>query len=223
MKEGNEEISKVDWTFLLRFHAIFAVAVAISLTQCHEYGPTVLLLVIGWNLGFAVFSKGHVYRMWRFCAIQSMFQIFPDWFLVTSLGALHFPPNGVWRIGGAVSCYMAGMWSIPTFLIMLSSTAAVHPFWKYFLAAIVSLTIFGAAEFLLYYLDLWHCTDAVKQRLFGHVAVYILPAEAILGPTILYAYRATNSEGLLSQIVGAFATMLLYTGALAIAYLLIEQ
>ena len=108
----------------------------------------------------------------------------------------------------------------------------------YVQSSIISLVVFGAAEYLLYPLDLWHCTDKVQHVILGHVAVYVLPAEAILGPALVYTYRCAtiNSSStkaathqsddsaapLLSIVTAAIATMLLYTGALAVSYLLIE-
>ena len=89
------------------------------------------------------------------------------------------------------------------------------------LAALLSLVLLGASEQLTVPLNLWVCTPAVKNVL-GHVAVYVLPAEAALGPAVLVAHRMTCSRGLTTQFVAAVLVMLIYAGALAVSFLFLE-
>lgn len=86
---------------------------------------------------------------------------------------------------------------------------------------VISLGIFLPAEEAAYHFQLWQAVN-VKHR-FSNVAIYILPAEAILGPVIFYAYRKTEYRSILIKIVAAFIVMLIYTGAATLSYLLIEK
>ena len=83
---------------------------------------------------------------------------------------------------------MGGMWTIPTVLILASIPGREEPTkGEMVFSAIHALTVFGAAEQLTYPLNIWHAKN-VKYTT-GVVAIYVLPAEAILGPAILYFYR----------------------------------
>lgn len=223
--------------FVLFFHACFApvAVVALGLTRGHGWG--VLGLVVAWHAGMMLFSTPrtsssckttHLRQLYQFCALTSVLQVLPDWFLVTCLNTLEFPDSGVWRIGGAVSCYMAGMWAIPFMLILVLSNKvasffSASPVVMVLISMMVSLTIFASSEYLLFYLQLWQCNTNVVRHLIGdHVAIYVLPAEALLGPTVLYAYSVSRFQPLSIKCAASLATMLVYTGALAISYLLIE-
>ena len=82
--------------------------------------------------------------------------------------------------------------------------------------------VFGLSEQLTHPLNLWHATDSVAWTL-GNVAVYVLPAEAVLGPAALVAHRLTAGRGGGAVVAAAVATSLLYTGALAVAFLFMER
>ena len=96
------------------------------------------------------------------------------------------------------------------------------------LAAALALVVFGGAEFVLtapwHSLQLWSAT--ASKRVLGHVAVYVLPAEAALGGAALVAYRATEVaqgwDGNLKRLLAGAAVASFYTGALCLSYLLIE-
>lgn len=49
--------------------------------------------------------------------------------------------------------------------------------------------------------------DQVKHTL-DHVALYILPGEALLGSATLYMFRATQSKGFFAIVAGAAAVSL---------------
>ena len=198
---------------------------------CGNVGNTVLLLVASWHL--AIFLRGlleypRILSYYQFLLPLSLWFVFPDWFLVAFARTLHFPRNGsFWMIGDAVSPCMVGMWSIPGFLVL----HACYPNGKqqltavcYAKAAFASLVIFGAAENLLPFL--WAPTKCVVNRVgWGEegIAAYILPAETIFGPTMLYAYHTTkDSEHWYEPAIGAGMTMLVYTGAMAIGLLALE-
>lgn len=159
--------------FMLQFHAVFALACAVALgpslaseTPLYESGPAVLALVVGWNVAFWALAPESLRPLWRFTSVLSVFQVVPDWFLSSVLQTLHFPADGVWRVGGAVSVYMAGMWTIPLTIVLFVSGAAGKrgepAFSQLFLAAVVSLAVFAASEQLTVPLQLWHKTDKVS-------------------------------------------------------------
>ena len=60
----------------------------------------------------------------------------------------------------------------------------------------------------------------------GHVAVYVLPAEAALGGAALLTHKATEAAegwgGNLKRLLAGAAVAIFYTGALCLSYLLIE-
>ncbi len=147
-------------------------------------------------------------------------------------------------ISDAVTPAMAGMWSIPGLLILhtcypsqgsstttstttssTSSTTSTIPASSYIQASVVGLVIFFLAEQLLPFI--WKPTERVVTRVgWGEhgVAVYVLPAEFLLGGMILYGYHATkDSKTWLLPAVGAGLAMLVYTGALAIGLLIWES
>ena len=96
------------------------------------------------------------------------------------------------------------------------------------LAAALALVVFGGAEVALtapwHGLQLWSAT--ASKRVLGHVAVYVLPAEAALGGAALVGHRATEAaegwDGNLKRLLAGAAVATFYTGALCLSYLLIE-
>mmetsp|Transcript_25392 Transcript_25392/g.45988 ORF Transcript_25392/g.45988 Transcript_25392/m.45988 type:complete len:252 (+) Transcript_25392:135-890(+) len=232
--------------FVLWFHAGFFLIAAVALSPCliglvsattppgdefqqepcSDMGRCISALVVGWNVAFAFstfrFGFYQLFEYWRFVAMLSVLMVIPDFFLVDGMGTLHFPSDGAWQIGGAVSCYMAGMWSIPLLWILFVCPGSGEPcVQELFRAAGVALAVFGSAEHVLFPLNLWHATEKVHHMI-GHTAIYVMLAEAMLGSTVLFAYRATQNRGWLSQLVGCTITMLVYTGALAVSFLFVE-
>jgi hypothetical protein len=234
-------ISKASATsFVLGFHAVFFLIASIALYPCIDsliqakdnagsqcrISHTVTALTVGWNLSFAVITNrlGHdrLFSFWRFVAILSVFQVLPDWFLV-KLGTLTFPDDYVWKFAGAVSWYMAGMWSIPLLWILCICSHDKKPSKKdYYRSAFMSVLIFGAAEQLCYPLQIWQVTEQVAHKV-GNVALYILPGEALLGPAVLYAYHATLDCSWNRQVFAASMISVWYTGAVAVGHLLVEK
>ena len=237
-----------DVGFLLTFHAWFAAAAAVLLGPFflnleaaarlpYSSGTAVCGLILCWHIAFAILSRDHVerrplYEIWRFVSILSVLMVVPDWFLVDVLGSLIFPNDGAYMIGGSVSIYMAGMWSIPLMWILAcfplnhGAKSELQPtFFELCGAASVALVVFAAAEQLTVPLGLWVKDDKVKFTA-GHVALYVLPAEAALGAAALHAHRNTalvpGWTGSIRRLLAAAVVAVFYTGALAISYLLIE-
>ena len=146
----------------------------------------------------------------------------PDWFLAVGLGTLKFPDDGTWKIGGVVNVYMAHLWTIPLLLVVWSGQQEHLTAKGLLKAAAAALTIFGTSEHLFHPLTMWHHTEQVKH-VWGNAALYVLPAEALLGAVTLAAWHATASKGIGSKVIGAASVSIFYTGALAISYLFIEK
>jgi len=142
-------------------------------------------------------------------------------------------------IGGAVPAYMALMWAPPLTWVLAcfrgpagsEQSRPVPPATnlELLMAALAALSLFGAAELVLsapegaFPLRLW-AAENVQRRCFGHVACYVLPAEAALGAAALMDYRGTRSDafGHVQRVLMALAVAIFYAGALSVSYLLIE-
>jgi len=203
---------------------------------CGNVGNTVSLLVVAWHL--TIFLRGllqypRLLSFYRFLLPLSLFFVLPDWFLVSFAGTLEFPRNGsFWMIGNAVSPCMAGMWSIPGLLILKSCYPADEGSGSsktrltavcYAKAAVAGLVVFGTAEQCLPFI--WTATEHVVRRVgWGEgIAMYVMPAEALLGPMILYCYHVTkDATNWYQPVIAAGMTMLMYTGALSIGLLVWE-
>lgn len=234
-RSASNDVGGVALMRLLVFNAAFAVVAAAVLYPClganapppYSSGSAVGGLVLLWNLLFvATVAKGELYRMWRFSAVVSAFQLVPDMVLV-ALGTLEFPDDGAPQLLG-VSAYMAGMWTIPFVLILALSSrhgnggGGAPSAIELICAAVVSLTVFGLSEHLLHPLQLWQCTDAVAWRV-GNAAVYVLPPEALLGAILLLAYRIVPQERMGARTIAAIAVALVYTAALVASLALLER
>merc|ERR1711957_355965 len=146
-------------------------------------------------------NRPYLLAIWQFSATVSVFMVLPDWFLTEILGSLHFPADSGFKIGGVIPWYMALMWTIPFTLILNCFSGKGEPSSEQMkLASLLSLLIFGAAEHLATPIGIWSALGSVNEPkvLMGNVAAYVLPAEILLGPIILYTYRVTATRGILS-------------------------
>jgi hypothetical protein len=196
-------------------------------------GLTISTLVVFYTLGFLCAGPPAALRnQLVFAAILSVFQVVPDLFLASVLGALHFPDDGCPLLFGHVSAYMAGMWTIPILAVLWISDAApkkvgqrgglrLPTSTEMIMAALTALLVFGLAEEVTFPLGLWHARDKVQHKL-NHVALYVLAPEALLGSASLVAHRVTRDAALFGKAVAAAMVSLLYTGALAVSYMFFE-
>ena len=189
-------------------------------------GLRLLFLVFVYNttiLSWGLFRRDREWiHLWLFCITLSVFQVFPDWFLSAQLDILVFPEDGCFRIG-TVSGYMAGLWAIPLFIILyvgdrVRQRVSMETAWV--IVAVLSLMIFGGSEAFLWMLPSWH---AKNVTMIGHVAVYILGPEIILGLFAFAGYQFIKSKPLWTKVPIAFLVMLLYLGSAAYFYFLIEK
>lgn len=189
-------------------------------------GLKLFILVVIYNLIIGLIGIWRKYKVWigvwLYVLILSIFQIFPDWFLSAKLGVLVFPEDGLIKIG-TVSLYMMGLWAIPLFLITFIGTSFQERYSKlstYLVVTLLSLIIFGLAEQTMWMLQSWY---AQNVTMIGHVALYIIIPEIILGLSTYFGFKVIQEKSHLFKIPVAFSIMLLYLGSAAFFYFLIEH
>lgn len=211
-----------------QFYAGYAVlcALVLLLPVPLGAGARVLLLVAGWNLALPLFAWRLGYaewlRLWLFLLPLSMLLVFADWFFCDGIKTLEFADNGSPRIG-PVPVYMAGMWSIGLFLLVLigQGVAWSRSFAAALIAvAVASLAIFPPTELLALHLPLW---TAVRVPTTLGVANYILPAEMLLALLTFTAYDRLQHANRFAQLCAAAGVALAYTGAAGISYLFLGR
>lgn len=209
-------------------HGIFTLLCAIVLFAPLnlEIGIRLLALVIIYNLMMPLWglirNDSNLINLWLFALILSIFQVFPDWFLSQQLDVLVFPKDGCFRIG-TVSGYMAGLWAIPIFIIVfIGEQAYIRHSNKsaYAAVALTSFVLFVGSEQLLWMLPSWH---AQNVHMIGHVAIYIVIPEIILGLGAYFAYQQITRLSHLYKVPAAFLVMQLYLGSAVFFYFLFEK
>lgn len=152
----------------------------------------------------------------------SVFQVLPDAMLVQVLGVLSFPDLGAPRFG-PVPLYMAGLWVAPLLLVLwaaeIAHRAAVA--WGALAAPVVALAAFGAAEWAAaHLLPLWHSRQV---ETFQGIALYVLPAEALLGLVTWLVFTQVHHRALFMKALGAAGVSLFYAGALFTSHLAFQR
>lgn len=163
-------------------------------------------------------------ELFYFSLLTSIFQVFPDWFLSKVLGVLVFPEDGFPKIG-TVSMYMAGLWTIPLFLSakfsrILAAQAVLPRNFIHFTTGIIALIIFWISEETMHLIPVWY---AKNVHTISHSAIYVLPAEFLLGSFFSFIYSHSKDALFINRILMAASVSIFYTGALALSYLLIEN
>ncbi|MFW9870714.1 MAG: DUF6989 domain-containing protein, partial [Candidatus Thorarchaeota archaeon] len=169
--------------FLL-IHVIFAVLAAVTLLvpiPTATISGKMLVLVIVYNGLIVVefYDKGYEEwkSIWVFSFILSLLMVFPDWYLAETLESLVFPDDGFPMIGGVIPIYMAGLWSIPFFIIVFIGKEVQNRNslkQAYGVVAITSILIFILAELTLVNLPSW---SATVIGMTGNLAWYIVIPE----------------------------------------------
>ncbi len=85
--------------------------------------------------------------------------------------------------------------------------------------AVASFVVFAGSEALAWRIPIWYAQNVV---MLGHVAVYVVVPEILLGLATFRVFEATASRPLHVRLAGAVALMLFYLGALMLFYFLIE-
>jgi len=210
-------------------HVIFAVLAAITLLvpiPTATISGKMLVLVIVYNglIVIEFFHKGYEdwKSVWVFAFILSLLMVFPDWYLAETLGALQFPDDGFPMIGGAIPFYMAGLWSIPFFIIVFIGKEVQErrsTGLAYVLVSLITVITFVTAELTLVNLPSW---SATVIGMTGNLAWYIIIPELLLGLSAFICYNTVKERKIWTKIVGAFFVMTLYIGNASFFYFLIE-
>lgn len=212
----------------LVIHAVFSLICVLLLAAPMglRSGIRMMILVIGYSIilaGVGWYRRDRDWiSLWAFSAILSVFQVFPDWFLSAQLNILVFPEDGLFKIG-TVSGYMAGLWTIPLFIIVFAGNRLEA---RYSTATaslgvgILSLVIFGGSEQTLWMLESWYARNVTMA---GHVALYILFPEILLGLAAWFGYKIVKNRGLVWKTGAAFCVMQLYLGSACFWYFFLEK
>jgi hypothetical protein len=213
---------------LVGFHLGFAVVAVAVLVLPGEVAQGWRLwgLLVGYDLATlaVVWGRGHRrwLRIWWFAAVTSVFQVVPDAVLAAGLGTLRFPPDGAPDLG-PVTASMALMWTVPLVLIATAADAADRRRGPGGLAGRRrrAAVVFVGAEALLPPLGIWEPVGVTTIG--GWLAPYVLPPELLLGAATWWGVQVTRDRHpLLVVPVGALVSIL-YTGALATSWLLLER
>ncbi|MFX0186408.1 MAG: DUF6989 domain-containing protein [Candidatus Hodarchaeota archaeon] len=191
-----------------------------------KIGIRLFILVIIYNLAIPIVGlwRKHLelVKIWLFAFIISLFQVFPDWFLSAQLEILVFPEDGLFKIG-TVSGYMLLLWAIPLFIILFVGQRVQERHSlniAYFAVGLLSLLIFGISEMTMWTVGSWYAQNVTMM---GHMAVYIIIPEIILGFMTYYTYLTIQEKNHWLKIPAAFIVMLVYLGSAAFFYFLIER
>ena len=212
---------------ILILHILFIVLCVLTLIAPigAKTGVRLFFLVFVYNVSLPLLGllKKHnnVVNLWLFAFVLSIFQIWPDYFLSSQLGILVFPEDGLFKFG-TVSGYMAGLWTIPIFVIVFTAQSIRTRFSEktaYWTAAITSFMIFALSEQTMWMLSSWH---AQNVTMIGHMAIYIIVPEIILGLSAYWCYERIKAVRHWVKVPAAFLVMLLYLGSASYFYFLIE-
>lgn len=181
-------------------------------------GWGVLMCVVAYNVALPLTARAvgrpDLVRLWAFLLPLSIFQLLPDWVLADLIGTISFPDTGGPRVDDTIPLAMCGMWVAPLFI---SLALAKDSAWR---AAGLALAIFTGSELAAPALEIWEPTDATTQV--AGVALYVLPAEAVLGAAALLAFRWVGERARVEQVAVALGVATLYLGALVLGYFLID-
>jgi hypothetical protein len=223
-----KKINLLEESSLALFFTLFSIF-AFAILRFTEMSPGIkfFILTISFHFLLVILSKAlrwfTPFKIWKFLLPLSILMVFPDWFLSDVLGVLVFPEDGFPKIG-TVSGYMAGLWSIPLFILVYTGIKleerSVSIFGTCLWVAFFSLLLFGGAEATSSLLGSWYAQN-VKN--FSGVAFYVLIPEMILAVVSYLAYQGFSSSPFVMQTGITFLIMILYLGNLCFFYLLIER
>ena len=204
---------------LVALHAALVGALALApLLDAPGRGWAVLAVVVAYVAALPLAARAAGRRdlvaLWAFLVPLSVCQVLPDWVLADLVGTLAFPDTGGPRAGDAIPLAMAGMWVAPLLVVVV--VARDSP-WR---AAGAALVLVAGAELAAPVVGLWEPTPAARQV--AGVALYVLPAEALLGAATLLAYRWTRGRSAGQRTAAALGTSTLYLGALVLGHFLID-
>jgi hypothetical protein len=154
---------------------------------------------------------------WLVLAPLSVLMVLPDWFLSEVLATLDFADTGAPFVG-TVPVFMAGMWVLALFPLVLVAALAEQRLGERAALAVVAaagLALFWGAELLAPVVPLW---QPVGVQTIGGVAAYVLPAEVLLSVGAWLLVRGTRWRRPAVTALGVVVLPLVYLGALAVGY-----
>jgi len=204
---------------LVAFHAaFFSGSAVVALLDPPAKGWLVVALVLIYNVVLPLlaraFDRQDWFTLWRFLLPVSIFQVLPDWVLSALVGTLHFPDIGGPRLDDAITLAMGGMWVAPLFVVITLARGRAE------VAAALAFLVFGLTELLAPVIGIWEPTGKATEV--AGIALYVLPAEAVLGWAAATAYAHAGQRPAADRIAAALAVSTIYTGALVLAYFLID-
>jgi hypothetical protein len=155
---------------------------------------------------------------WTVLAPLSVLMVLPDWFLSAVLGTLFFPDTGAPFVG-TVPVFMAGMWTMALFpLVVLGAAVESRRGSRAALlaVAVAGLALFAAAERVAPLVPIWEPVDVATV---AGVAWYVLPAEVVLAVAAWLLVRGRRPAAWTA--LGVLALPFLYTGLAATGYQLL--
>lgn len=195
---------------------------ALTTVPTLRIGVAALVVVAAYELALLaialVRSDDELLRLWWFAATLSVWQLLPDQVLVEVVGSLRFPPDGVPDVG-AVTLPMAGMWVVPTLLVVLAADGARNRWGEPLataVAAVAAFVVFVGAESVLPRLGVW---EPVGVRTLGTVAPYIIVAEVLLGVVLWLAWGASRQRRPWATPILTGLVSLSYTGAAVVSWM----
>lgn len=196
----------------------YAVAGALALAlNAPAKGWAVLVVSIAGAVGVCLLALTTDRREWLTAlgviVPISLFQVLPDWFLAVELGSIEFPDNGGIRIDDAIPLAMATMWVLPLLVVVLAARDDLLR------GAIVSALLFLVTELFAPVAGLWEPAGGAREV--AGVAIYVIPAEALLGAATVYAVRVAGDGSLATRVFAGALVSIFYTGALATSWLII--
>ncbi len=209
-------------------HSVFALACLLVLAAPLgvPVGQRVSGLVLLYNvaLPLVAWRRGHPewLKLWLFLVPLSALQVFPDWFLADPLGVIEFPDTGALRIG-PIPAFMAGLWTIPLFIIVLLGRRIAAQSTRnaaLVAVALASVLLFVGSEATLWVIPIWHARNVTMV---ARVAVYLIVPEIILGLSTFLAFESSLHRSIWHKLSGAFVVMLIYLGGLCFFYLVVER
>ena len=220
-----------DDAYLVRLYGIFFTCVAIALghpltseesSQLWSVGQGSLACVVGFYVAFLTTNDSPELReAFVFCAILSLFQPLPDLFLSKTLHTLVFDPAPFRLFGEHVPVVMTMMWT-PAFLPVLRVARSRSSEVGAALTGLVAGPVwFFLPEHLAPMCKLWHPTPKVR-RYVGYAATYVLVAEGVASAAVVLAHRRSRGGPAAIVVLEAALATCTYTGALAVAYVLVE-
>lgn len=213
------------WILLLTGALCAALLVLPRYLGPPHLGQAITGAVVLYNLLllFGAWLRSHheLLSAWAFLLPLSFCLVLPDMMLVQVLGVLTFPDFGAQRYG-SVPVYMAGLWVAPLLLVVwLAELAHRRSEILAAMAALVaSLAVFGAAEWAMRFLPLWHPRNVDTWH---GVALYVLPAEALLGLVTWVVFTLVAHRTIFTKAVAAALVAMFYAGALFASHLAFQR